>query len=92
MVVSGGDEGKVKSAVNHMRYAVVGVVVLVLVLFVAPVFFNIFGLNTYSQHFQPAVIFNTIQEISARFLGGGMSPAYVDNAVISPNDDDFTKL
>ncbi len=38
LVTSGGKEEKVKPAVNHIRHAVIGIVVLMVVLFVAPIF------------------------------------------------------
>lgn len=44
MVVSAGNEEKVKAAVNHIRYAFLGIAVLVLILFIAPMFLNLFGL------------------------------------------------
>ncbi len=36
LITSGGKEEKVKPAVNHIRHAVLGIIVLMVVLFVAP--------------------------------------------------------
>lgn len=94
MVVSGGSEEKVKAAVNHMRYAVLGIIVLSLVLYVAPIFLGFFGLSQYGDYFRPQVIMGTIQEVSAKMLGGQASGGYYDATIDSnsPTSDDFTTL
>lgn len=94
MVVSWGDEAKVKAAVNHMRYAVLGIIVLVAVIFIAPLFLNLFGLGQYGQYFSPAVILSTIQEISAHILWQSTT-SWVYNTtdtVVVPSDSWFTDL
>lgn len=94
MVVSGGNEDKVKAAVNHIRYAVLGVIVLFIILFAAPVFLGLFGLAQYGTYFSPAVVLATIQEITANIFGGSASGGYYDSTIdaTSPASDDFTTL
>lgn len=93
LVVSGGDDGKVKGAINHIRYAALGIVILVLVIFIAPIFLNLFGLTAYGTYFQPGVIFDTIREISTNILGGNSGGIHsIEDTVISPHDDNFANL
>lgn len=63
LITSGGKEEKVKPAVNHIRHAIIGLVVLVIILFVAPIFARILGFE-YADVIRPASIFDTIKEIS----------------------------
>lgn len=92
MVVSAGNEEKVKAAVNHIRYAILGVVVLALILFVAPLFLNLFGLGKYGEFFKPAVILDTIQEVSAKMLGNGSDTVSTSTTNITVNSDAFSSL
>lgn len=94
MVVSGGNEEKVKAAVNHIRYAVLGMVVLFIILFAAPVFLGLFGLNHYGMYFSPSVVMSTVQEVTANIFGGSASGGYYDSTLdtTSPASDDFTTL
>lgn len=93
MVVSGGDEAKVKSAVNHMRYAVLGIVVLILIIFVVPVFLRIIGLSHYWSFFTPAEILSTLREVSAYVFGtSGDTVINSGSAIPSVRDPGFTDL
>lgn len=92
MVLSGGDEGKVKWAVNHIRYAVLGIVILLIVLFISPIFFQLFWLP-YGDYFSPAVIWDTIHEISAYIFGSSSSSPYSGSInSLTPTDSGFTDL
>jgi Type IV secretion system pilin len=68
MIISGGNEEKIKPAINHIRYAVIGILFIVGVLFVVPVFMNLIWL-TYGDYAKPRAVFQTIQEISSKLLG-----------------------
>lgn len=70
MVLSGGDEDKVKKAVNYIRYAALGVVVLVIILFVIPLFMNFIGLSTYGQYFSPSTVLQSVRELSTWIMNG----------------------
>ncbi|MFZ2255838.1 MAG: hypothetical protein WAW59_08275 [Patescibacteria group bacterium] len=59
MIVSGGNEEKVKGAVNHIRHAFIGVLLIISVLFVFPTFLDLIGME-YGQYMKPAAVFDTI--------------------------------
>ncbi len=45
LILSGGKDDKIKPAINTIRYAVIGVVVTVLTIFLFPVFGRLLGLD-----------------------------------------------
>lgn len=65
IILSAGSEEKVKSAINHIRHAVLGIIVLVIVLFTVPVITRLIGLP-YGDYLKPKQILQTISEISGR--------------------------
>lgn len=67
MVISGGDEDRVKKAVNHIRYAALGILVLVVIVLVVPSFLKILHLP-YGEYFQPGVIFDSIRELASNIF------------------------
>ena len=67
MILSAGKEDKVKSAVNYIRHALIGVFFLIIVLFVFPVISRLVGLS-YPEYAAPGVIFDTISEITNRIF------------------------
>ncbi len=68
LILSGGKDDKVKPAVNSIRYAVVGVIIIIISLFVVPRVGDLLGLNV-SQYLAPGAVFETIQELSGRLFG-----------------------
>lgn len=72
LILSGGKEEKVQPAINSIRYAVVGIIVVVLSLFVLPRLGDLLGLDI-STYLAPKTIFSTIQDLSARIFGGSSS-------------------
>jgi hypothetical protein len=62
MIVSGWKEEKIKPAVNHIRHAIIGLVFLLSILFVFPVFMNLVGLP-YWEYAKPKTVFSTMSEI-----------------------------
>jgi hypothetical protein len=67
LILSGGKDEKVKPAVNSIRFAVLGVIVIIIALFVAPKLGDILGLNV-GRYVDPKEIFRTIQSISSKFF------------------------
>jgi hypothetical protein len=59
MIISAGNEEKVKVAINHMRHAFLGVLLIVVTLFVLPTFFDLLGVE-YGDYIRPSAIFDTI--------------------------------
>lgn len=78
LILSGGKDEKVKPAINSIRYAAVGLIVIVLSIFVAPKIGDMLGLNV-SQYVSPQVIFATVQDLSGKFFGNK------DSIDLSPN-------
>lgn len=68
LILSGGKDEKVKPAINSIRYAVVGLIIIILSIFVAPKIGDLLGLNV-STYVSPPVIFSTIQDLSKKFFG-----------------------
>ena len=67
MIVSGGNEEKVKWAINHIRHAILGVFFLLLVLFCIPLLTKFMGFP-YGEYAKPKVIFESISSISDRIF------------------------
>ncbi len=78
LILSGGKDEKVKPAINSIRYAAVGLIVIILSIFVAPKVGDMLGLNV-SQYVSPQVIFATVQDLSGKFFGNK------DSINLSPN-------
>lgn len=87
MIVSSGSEDKVKTAVNHIRYAVLGIIMLVVILFVSPILLNLIGLGMYSDYFQPSTILSTVQEVMQNIFGGSASGGHYNPSGASRYDD-----
>lgn len=68
LILSGGKEEKVKPAVNSIRYSVIGIIVIIISLFLAPKIGDLLGLNV-SKYVDPKEIFITIQNLSTKFFG-----------------------
>lgn len=68
LILSGGKDEKVKPAINSIRYAVVGLIIIILSIFVAPKVGDLLGLNV-SNYVSPKVIFSTIQDLSGKIFG-----------------------
>lgn len=68
LILSGGKDEKVKPAVNSIRFAVLGIIVIIVALFVTPKVGDMLGLNV-SQYVDPQEIFQTIQGLSGKFFG-----------------------
>lgn len=72
LILSGGKDEKVKTAVNSIRFAVLGIIVITISLFLLPKIGDMLWLNV-SQYVDPQEIFQTIQNLSAKFFGSGDS-------------------
>lgn len=68
LILSGGKDEKVKPAVNSIRFAVLGIIVIIIALFVTPKIGDMLGLNV-SKYVDPKEIFSTIQSLSGKFFG-----------------------
>jgi Type IV secretion system pilin len=68
LILSGGKEDKVKPATNSIRYSVVGLIVIIISLFIAPKVGDLVGLNV-SKYISPQVVFSTIKDLSNKLFG-----------------------
>lgn len=87
LILSGGKDDKVQPAVNSIRYAVIGIIVIVVAIFVAPRVTEMLGLGSY-QYLSPKSIFDTISVLMNRVFGDS-SGAYTST---SGEVYDFTDL
>ena len=62
LILSGWKDDKIKPAINTIRFAVIGIVVTVLTIFVFPILGRLLGLDV-ERYAEPKRIFEKIQEI-----------------------------
>lgn len=87
LILSGGKDDKIKPAINTIRFAVIGVVVTVLTIFLFPVFWRLLWLDV-ERYAKPQRIFEKIEEIWDKIFGNSVSTAQYDT--VSPDSlDDF---
>jgi hypothetical protein len=68
LILSGGKDEKVKPAINSIRYSVIGIVVIVIAIFVAPKAAEMLGLWQH-DYLSPKSIFDTIKVLMSRIFG-----------------------
>ena len=91
LILSGGKDEKVKPAINSIRYSVIGLIVIVIALFVAPKIVEFMGLENMKQYLGPDVIFRSIKDIANSIFSGGGSSTYTIDTPTSIGTD-FTNL
>ena len=84
MIISGWVEEKVKSAVNHIRHAFIGVLLIVAVLFVFPTFLDLLWLE-YGDYMRPDAVFSNISQLSDIVFGTA-----VNTNLDTPSWQDYT--
>ena len=77
IILSGGKEEKVKSAVNHIRHALIGIVFIIVVLYIFPLLMELIGLP-YGEYARPSAVFQTIAEISDSIFGVDVGSSTID--------------
>ncbi len=68
LILSGGKDEKVKPAINSIRYAVIGIIVIVIAIFVAPKVSEMLGLGEH-DYLSPRSIFDMIKILMSRIFG-----------------------
>lgn len=93
LITSGGTEEKVKPAVNHIRHALIGLVVLIIILFSVPKVLDLFGMP-YGKALAPRTIFQNIREVSAKLFGANTNQSTLldTNEPIDSLPSDFSDL
>ena len=87
LVLSGGNDDKVSSALGSIRYAVIGLVVIVVAIFVTPHISRMLGLGS-QDYLSPQSITYTIQTLSERIFGS-TSGAFTPSSSSAIDFDDF---
>lgn len=67
LILSGGKDEKVAPAINSIRYAVIGIIVIVIAIFVAPEVSELLGLGQH-DYLSPQSIFQTIKTLANRIF------------------------
>ena len=62
LILSGGKDDKIKPAINTIRYAIVGIILTVLTIFVFPIFGRLLWLDV-EKYAEPKRIFEKIEEL-----------------------------
>ena len=87
LVLSGGNDDKVSSALGSIRYAVIGLVVIVVAIFVTPHISRMLGLGS-QDYLSPQSITYTIQTLSERIFGS-TSGVFTPSSTSAIDFDDF---
>lgn len=91
LILSGGKDDKIKPAINTIRYAVIGVVVTVLTIFLFPVFGRLIGLDV-EKYAQPKRIFEKIEEIGNKIFSTNSDGSSTEIQSIDEFPADFSDL
>lgn len=94
LILSGGKDDKIKPAINTIRFAVIGVVVTVLTIFLFPVFGRLLGLDV-EKYAKPQRIFEKIEEIGDKIFWGTSASTQYNTSDPQSLDDfpaDFSDL
>ena len=95
LILSGGKDEKVKPAVNSIRYALVGIIVIIISLFVLPKIGDTLNLGV-SHYIAPDSIFQTVRSIATKLFGtkDGTVIPNGQGGTTSPNSlpDNFSDL
>lgn len=62
LILSGWKDDKIKPAINTIRYAVIGIIVTVAIIFLFPILWKLLGLDV-EKYAEPKKIFEKIEEI-----------------------------
>ncbi|MBP6981405.1 hypothetical protein KBB25_01370 [Candidatus Gracilibacteria bacterium] len=94
LILSGGKDEKVKPAINSIRYSVIGLIVIVIALFIAPKIVEFMGLGNLNQYLSPDVIFTSIKNIANSIFNGNSVSDFSSGSGVTPNsiNADFSDL
>jgi Type IV secretion system pilin len=82
LILSGGKDEKVKPAINSIRYAVIGIIVIVIAIFVAPKVSEMLGLGNH-DYLSPKSIFDMIKILMARIFGTSTGNSIWDGTTLN---------
>lgn len=88
LILSGGKDEKVKPAINSIRYAVIGIIVIVIAIFVAPKISEMLGLGNH-DYLSPKSVFETIKMLMSRIFGTSTTSSYDSSSTDLTDFTDF---
>ena len=91
MIVSGGNEEKIKPAVNHIRHAIIGVIFLVATLFMFPTLMDLMGVP-YGDYLRPRAVLETIGGLSDTLFGTTIQTGDFSDTPTDSLTPDFTQI
>lgn len=92
LILSGGKDDKIKPAINTIRYAVIGIIVTILTIFLFPILGKLLWLDV-EKYAEPKRIFQKIEELGTYlFWNSNTTTINVDNFENSWLDPDFSDL
>lgn len=94
LILSGGKDDKIKPAINTIRYAVIGIVVTILTIFLFPILGKLLGLDV-EKYAEPKRIFAKIEELGTYIFGNTNSTISIEDIDSVDNttlDSDFSDL
>ena len=91
LILSGGKDDKIKPAINTIRYAIIGVIVTVLTIFIFPILGRLLGLDV-EKYAQPKRIFEKIEEIGNSVFGASSTSSSSSGDFTDDFPDDFSDL
>jgi len=93
LILSWGKDDKIKPAINTIRYAVIGIVVTVLTIFLFPILWGLLGLDV-EQYAQPKRIFEKIEEIWSQIFWNNSTYIWTNTNIDSIDEfpADFSDL
>lgn len=84
LILSGGKDEKVKPAINSIRYAVIGIIVIVIAIFVAPELMKLLGIGNY-DYLSPSSIFGEVKRLMTQVFGGSTDSYYTPSTTTVGN-------
>lgn len=87
LILSGWKDDKIKPAINTIRFAVLGIIITVVTIFIFPVFGNLLWLDV-EKYAEPKRIFEKIESIWNKVFGNSSSSfnTNIDNIDSIPSD------
>ncbi|MBW7954379.1 hypothetical protein H3C61_01045 [Candidatus Gracilibacteria bacterium] len=92
LILSGGKDDKIKPAINSIRFALIGLGVIIVSIFVFPKVAGLLGLDV-SKYSSPDKIFTEIKVLGDKIFGKTSTPTYDSSAGSVDNlPNDFSDL
>ena len=92
LILSGGKDEKVKPAINSIRYSVIGLIVIVIALFIAPKVVEFMGLQGIQDYLAPNKIFASMKGIANNIFGWESGTSTFAPSTSPAVGTDFTDL